>query len=296
MKNKIFAKLKQEYSPLGLGNEILMAKAESLAATGLVTDDNLDAVVAVQKHDLEALQKQNDKRVSEALDKERKKHEEDLKEREKTVRESILAEVEKQKDEANKKAEEEKVAKEKKAAEEAKQNEAKRKSQEEAERKKKADATLPPEIAAILKSERESMESQLKELVSKSEKRDEEYRASLDEMRKSYQSLQDLNKTLADNYEAIKKENEAAKAEQARISRENFIVNKAKELGVPQWRIDEGFALSSDADETAITETLTKVANNVKTQLLPGNKSPFPLSDDKPTKTEVEDFAKSIVK
>ena len=52
MKAKIFAKLKQEYSSLGLGDEYLMSKADSLAATGLVTDDNIDAVVACQRKEI----------------------------------------------------------------------------------------------------------------------------------------------------------------------------------------------------------------------------------------------------
>lgn len=81
MKAKIFAKLKQEYSSLGLGDEYLMSKAESLAATGLVTDDNIDAVVACQRKELEGLQKANDKRVTDALEKERKKHEEETRKR-----------------------------------------------------------------------------------------------------------------------------------------------------------------------------------------------------------------------
>lgn len=48
MKEKIFNALKQKYSNLGLGDETLMSVAESLAATGIVTDDNLDTVVAGQ--------------------------------------------------------------------------------------------------------------------------------------------------------------------------------------------------------------------------------------------------------
>lgn len=95
MKAKIFAKLKQEYSSLGLGDEYLMSKAESLAATGLVTDDNIDAVVACQRKELEGLQKANDKRVTDALEKERKKHEEETRKKEQEA------------EEARKKAEEE---------------------------------------------------------------------------------------------------------------------------------------------------------------------------------------------
>lgn len=49
MKEKIFNALKQEYKALGLSDEILQGHANALAAIGLVTDENLSAVVAAQK-------------------------------------------------------------------------------------------------------------------------------------------------------------------------------------------------------------------------------------------------------
>lgn len=66
MKEKIFTSLKQEYSHLGLGDAVLTAYAESLDAAGIVTDENLDAVIKAQKASLEAIQKSNDKRASDA--------------------------------------------------------------------------------------------------------------------------------------------------------------------------------------------------------------------------------------
>lgn len=71
MKDKIFQKLKQGYSRLGLGDEVLQAHAESLAATGLVTDENIDNVVNAQKGFLEGLQRNYDTRVSSATAKAR---------------------------------------------------------------------------------------------------------------------------------------------------------------------------------------------------------------------------------
>lgn len=76
MKDKIFNALKQEFTHLGLGDEILMARAEALASTGLVTDENLKSVVDSQKASLEGLQKDNDKRVAAALAKVKKEYEE----------------------------------------------------------------------------------------------------------------------------------------------------------------------------------------------------------------------------
>ena len=137
MKDKIFQKLKQEYSHLGLGNGILQAHAESLASLGLVTDENIDAVVAAQKSFLTNLQKDTDSRVTEAQ-------------------------------------------------------------------------------------------------------------------------------------------------------------KKAKELGIPQWRIDEGFNIADDADDTAISEHLSKVSNNIKAQSLPGNRTVFPQADAKATKADADAVAKSL--
>ncbi len=72
MKDKIFNALKQEYARLGLGDNILMGLAEMLAGTSLVTEENLQGIVAGQKAYLEDLQKSNDKRVQDAVDKTQK--------------------------------------------------------------------------------------------------------------------------------------------------------------------------------------------------------------------------------
>lgn len=66
MKEKIFNALKQKYSNLGLGDETLMSVAESLAATGIVTDDNLDTVVAGQGVMLKSYQSTFDKMRTES--------------------------------------------------------------------------------------------------------------------------------------------------------------------------------------------------------------------------------------
>ena len=94
----------------------------------------------------------------------------------------------------------------------------------------------------------------------------------------------------------MKTENDKFKAEKALSERKNSIISKAKELGIPQWRIDEGFVIADDADDNAITAHLATVSNNVKAQLLPGDRHSFPLSDDKPDKDVVKAIAKSMVK
>ena len=248
MKAKIFAKLKQEYSSLGLGDEYLMSKADSLAATGLVTDDNIDAVVACQRKELEGLQKANDKRVTDALEKERKKHEEETRKKEQEA------------------------------------EEARRKAEEDAAAKKKGEHTdlvTNPDVEALRK--------QVEELTAAGKKRDEEYAANLKTLTESRDSLGKQVKELVDK-------NAASEAAAAKAARNAMIMAKAKELGVPQWRIDEGFTLAEDASDEVITETLTKVANNINTNLLPGTKNIFPMSGNDPTKEELASMAASIVK
>lgn len=90
MKEKIFTGLKQAYSHLGLGDAVLTAYAESLESAGIVTDENLDAVIKAQKTSLEAIQKANDKRASDA-----KKSAEDAYAKQKAELEAKLAEANK---------------------------------------------------------------------------------------------------------------------------------------------------------------------------------------------------------
>lgn len=56
MKEKIIEALKTKYSNLGFSSKAIDGVAESLAATGLITDENLDAVVEGQKSALSAMQ------------------------------------------------------------------------------------------------------------------------------------------------------------------------------------------------------------------------------------------------
>lgn len=230
MKTKIFQKLKQGYSHLGLGDNVLQAHADALAAIGLVTDENIESVVSAQKTFLENLQKENDKRVTDA-----------------TAKAKTTAKKEFEEEAAK--------AAEKKAKEEL----------EKAEREKKE-----KEMPDWYKAEKEQNEKMLKELM-------------------------ESNKTLSESFKAIKTENDAFKAKEAESARKNLIISKAKELGIPQYRIDEGFSIASDADENAIVEHLTMVSNNTKKQNLPGSKNVFPQADGKVEKSEADAIAKSLV-
>ena len=226
MRDKIFQKLKQEYSHLGLGKEVLQAHADALAATGLVTDENIDTIVSSQSAFLESIQKANDQRVTEA----QKKAKEDAR-REFT--------------DAAKRAEEE----------------AKRKAEDEAMRRKQEEQ-MPDWYLAEKEANAKSNE---------------------------------IIKKLAESFEAMKKENEAFKLEKAAAERKNLILSKAKELGIPEYRIKEGFSIAEDADETTITEYLTSVSNNIKAFSLPSNKEAFPMSGPDLKKEDLDSVAKSLV-
>lgn len=228
MKDKIFQKLKQDYSHLGLGDTILREHAAALSAMGLVTDENLDTVVASQKAFLESLQRENDKRVGEA-----------------TAKAKTSAKKEFEEEQAKKKAEEE----------ERKQEEAKRKGNE--------------ELPDWYKKEKEATDNLIKELTKD-------------------------RKELVDSIKSLKDKSEKLELEKAADERKNLIISKAKELGIPQYRIDEGFNIASDADEAKITEHLTMVSNNIKASQLPGNKTVFPMADGKPDKVEVDAIAKLL--
>lgn len=231
MKEKIFQKLKQGFSNLGLGDEVLQAHAGSLAATGLVTDENIDNVVNAQKPFLESLQRNYDTRVTSATAK---------------AKEAAKKELE----DAAKAAAEEKA----------------RKEREERERQEKE-----KEMPDWYKAEKEASDKTIKELL-------------------------ESVKAMKEGYDAMKSENDRFKAEKTAAERKNSIISKAKELGIPQYRIDEGFAIADDADESKITEYLTKVATNTKSQTLPSNKSVYPLSDGAPSKENVDAIAKAMVK
>ena len=69
----------------------------------------------------------------------------------------------------------------------------------------------------------------------------------------------------------------AYEAKESASARSNLINSKAKELGIPDWRIKQGFVIADDADETAIGATLSAIQTDLITAGLPNN-SGFPLS------------------
>ena len=197
MKEKIFNALKQAYSSLGLGDEILQGHAESLEATGLVTDENLNVIVSSQKTFLSSLQSGMDKRVTDAINKAKEKKEEPAKGGEQDKNATDIQAL--------------------------------------------IDAAIEKKVAPL---------------------------------------QQELN-----DYKA--KEQQSARAA--------FIANKAKELGIPDWRQQEGFAITDKMDETAINSYLSSVKKNIVTAGLDekGDSSVLSTSDEV-AKQEAEAWANNL--
>lgn len=197
MKEKIFNALKQAYSSLGLGDEILQGHAESLEATGLVTDENLNVIVSSQKTFLSSLQSGMDKRVTDAINKAKEKKEEPAKGGEQDKNATDIQAL--------------------------------------------IDAAIETKVAPLQR---------------------------------------ELN---------------AYKAKEQQSARAAFIANKAKELGIPDWRQQEGFAITDKMDEAAINSYLSSVKKNIVTAGLDekGDSSVLSTSDEV-AKQEAEAWANNL--
>lgn len=282
MKEKIFQLLKQEYKSLGLGDEVLQAHAEMLDKMGLVTDDNIETVVASQKDFLESLQKDNDRRVTDA----KKKFEEAQKAKEDAERKAAEEEAKKKAEEEAKKAAEE--AEKKRLEELAKKNEMpdylKKYFEEQAAEKKASEEART--------KEREEFKKLVETLTQKNTDQTKVYNEQMEAQSKTIKELQDTIQKQAE--EAKAKEEAAAKAK-AKADHDAKILSKAKKLGIPESRINEGFTLSDDATDEAIETYLSKVANNYKALLQPQFGGSYRASEGEPTKEDVDNVAASLV-
>lgn len=275
MKDKIFQLLKQEYKSLGLGDEVLQAHAEMLDKMGLVTDDNIETVVASQKSFLESLQRDNDRRVTDA----KKKFEEAQKAKEEEAERKAAEE------EAKKAAEE---AEKKRLEELAKKNEMpdylKKYFEEQAAEKKASDEART--------KEREEFKKLVETLTQKNTDQAKTYNEQMEAQSKTIKELQETIQKQAE--EAKAKEEAAAKAK-AKADHDAKILSKAKELGIPESRINEGFILSDDATDETIETYLSKVANNYKALQQPQFGGSYRANEGEPTKEDVDNVAASLV-
>ena len=139
---------------------------------------------------------------------------------------------------------------------------------------------------------------------SKSNGTEPDFKAMIESMKTELQAeyqnnIAELLKSQKENTEmlnSLKQENEAFKREKTIADRNGFIQSKAKELGIPKWRIEEGFVLPENAENEVIIKSLSAIANNVKTQLLPTSEK-YPLGNDsKEIGVMIDSISKSLVK
>lgn len=172
-------------------------------------------------------------------------------------------------------------------------------AEEKAEAKRKA-----AEEAAAKKAEEAAKKAEEEKAKKAAEEKALENKGETPEWFKAYQTAQEekfkealeKNKALEDSLKSLQDENAKFKTEQDAAKRNSFIASEAKRLGVPEWRSKEGFSISADMDEKAITEYLSQVANNVKANMLPEEKTGFPKFDGKATKEEVDKIADNLLK
>lgn len=103
-------------------------------------------------------------------------------------------------------------------------------------------------------------------------------------------AIRELRETVS----LLQKENSEAKAAEARRAHEARILTKAKALGIPQYRIDEGFSIGEDADDAAIDSYLSRVSQNIKDNRLP-ERGGRALTDSAPDKAQTDALAAKLV-
>ena len=221
MKNQLFSKLKQAYASLGLGDDFLQAQADSLAAMGLVTEENIESVVLSQKAFLESVQKTNDKRVTDAVKKAN------------DTAAAKAAELQKQLDELKK------------------------------------TPPAPPITPPV----------------------GDDFQAKF---AAAQAPVLDTLKALQEQVKTLQEEKKVFEGKQAAAERQAKILAKAKELQIPQYRIDEGFNISDTATDEEIGTYLTKVAGNIKTNSLPTN-SHFAMAGKDYKKSDADALADVLV-
>ena len=116
-----------------------------------------------------------------------------------------------------------------------------------------------------------------------------------EQMETQSKTIKELQETIQKQAEEAKAKEEAAAKAKAKADHDAKILSKAKELGIPESRINEGFTLSDDATDEAIETYLSKVANNYKALQQPQFGGSYRASEGEPTKEDVDNVAASLV-
>lgn len=159
-----------------------------------------------------------------------------------------------------------------------------------------AQAALQKQIDELKKSKKEPKdEPKEDDFLEKFNSANAPMLESMQKLQEQLKALQDLSKSQQDDLTKLQEEKSALERKQAAAERQAKIIEKAKELQIPQYRIEEGFNISDSATDEEIGNYLTKVAGNIKTNSLP-TKTPFALAGKEPSKEEASAIADLIVR
>lgn len=149
---------------------------------------------------------------------------------------------------------------------------------------------------SFLSSLQSGIDKRVTEAVNKAKGEKREEAAKGGEQGKNEPDLQKMiEEALAAKLSPIQEELNAYKNKEQQTARDNMIASKAKELGIPEWRAKEGFAITSEMDESAIDSYLANVKQNIVTAGLESSNTSGVLStsDDK-AKEAADEWAKCL--
>lgn len=149
---------------------------------------------------------------------------------------------------------------------------------------------------SFLSSLQSGIDKRVTDAVNKAKGEKREESAGGGEQKKNEPDLQKMiEEALAAKLSPIQEELNAYKTKEQQTARANMIASKAKELGIPEWRAKEGFAITPEMDEAAINSYLAGIKQNIVTAGLESSNASGVLStsDDK-AKEEADQWAKNL--
>lgn len=149
---------------------------------------------------------------------------------------------------------------------------------------------------SFLSSLQSGIDKRVTDAVNKAKGEKREEPAGGGEQKKNEPDLQKMiEEALAAKLSPIQEELNAYKTKEQQTARANMIASKAKELGIPEWRAKEGFAITPEMDEAAINSYLADIKQNIVTAGLESSNASGVLStsDDK-AKEEADQWAKNL--
>lgn len=148
----------------------------------------------------------------------------------------------------------------------------------------------------FLSSLQSGIDKRVTDAVNKAKGEKKEESAGGGEQKKNEPDLQKMiEEALATKLSPIQEELNAYKTREQQAARANMIASKAKELGIPEWRAREGFAITPEMDEAAINSYLASVKQNIVTAGLESSNASGVLStSEEKSKELAEEWAKDL--